>query len=232
MRRPLILSLTLLCLGVCARVYGDPIPGIFSTGVNNSGVVLAPGTADGHYLSGAFATNPDPAWTAAPAGTSWITHFNGAGVGGPNSPVNDPNAPPAPGGTPQTTTFTMNFDLTGFDKNTAQLALNFMVDNTVNIRVNGTSIFNNGTASNALFYTVLQGLVNVPNALMNATTNTLTFTVRNNEFIEGLLVQIVTNNVSRPQQAPPVVPEPTSIALWGLVTGAGVFASRWNRRKA
>jgi len=230
MKRLLVLSLTLACLSVATSAFADPIPGIFNTGVNNSNALLNPGDADGHY--GGFSTKTDPAWASPGSvganGSTWITHFNGNGVGGTNSPV------PPPGAFPQDTVFTMNFDLTGFDKNTANLSFKFMVDNNLDIKLNGNSIGGTpgglGAGSQAAFYTTLSALVSVNPAALLAGLNTLTFTVRNNEFIEGLLVSIVSNSVNRPQGAPDPTPEPTSIALWAVFGGLGTVASRWCRK--
>ena len=216
------LSLVVVCLCFAAQAYGDPIPGIFSTGVNNAGVVLPPGTADAHY--GGFATITDPAWGAAPAGTSWITHF-----------LNGANMPATPGGGfPQDTVFSLNFNLAGYDPLSAQLSFKFMADNNLEIRLNGGVI--GGTPgglldfpSNTAHFTTLSSLLTVNPFGLLAGLNTLTFTVRNNELIEGLLVQIVSNDVQRPQNLPAPIPEPSSIALWAVLAGAGSFASRWYR---
>ena len=228
-----VFSLLMGCLCIVAPAFADPIPGIFSTGVDNSNAVLAPGTADSHY--GGFAVNTDPVWStvnAVPAGTSWISHFSGI-----NPQLNLPNYAVTPTGAftpPSTTTFSLNFNIpAGFDPATAQLSFKFSVDNNLEIKLNGNAIFTNPGGLNVPSvlsnFQTLSSLITVNAASILAGANSLTFTVRNNELIEGLLVQIISNDVQRVQNIPDPFPEPTSIALWAMLGGVGTFASRWCR---
>ena len=94
---------TSLCLVVaCGSTMAVPIPGLFNTGVDGAGTVLAGGSDDPHYtineLSDAAAkvmTNPHGSWIANDTNSKWIW------ANADGQPVN------------VTYTFATTFDLTG-----------------------------------------------------------------------------------------------------------------------
>ncbi len=118
---------------------GDPVvvPTLFSTGVNDAGAVLPPGSADPHYwiTLSAQSTPPPPAipalviqnhpaWLANDAASSWI------------GPVNPGTANVAAGNYNYRTVFTLD----GFDPSTATLKLRVGADNgLLDVLLNGVS---------------------------------------------------------------------------------------------
>ena len=110
-----------------------PIPGLFNTGVDNSGTPLPSGAVDPHWVlstgpSGvpaAITGNPiPPNWIPNTATSRWVTPFtNGtAGTGG------------------GIYTYDLTFDLTGLDPTTATISGDWSSDNTSNVLLNGSSI--------------------------------------------------------------------------------------------
>jgi hypothetical protein len=167
-------------LATSGETRGASIPGLFNTGVNGSGIVLPDGSNDPHYsltgpLAGAVVTprfvQPNDPWLVPPPGSAWICPFSG-------------NPPWSPEGD---YTYTLTFDLTGFDPATATIAGQLASDNGTRIYLNGTDtgFFNSGTEFRALTsFTITNGFL--------ATTNTLEFHVVNGflgrENPSGLLV--------------------------------------------
>ena len=103
----------------------DPIPGLFSTGVDSNGESLAFGTVDPHYAltgqgSSAIAIERASVFVVPPPGSEWI---------GP-SPVNVNDAPGE-------YIYTLVFDLTEFDSETAVVTGQWAVDDGVTLVLNG-----------------------------------------------------------------------------------------------
>jgi hypothetical protein len=153
-----------------------PIPGIFGTGVDANGALLADGATDPHYI---LAVSADPAypgpdaitvinaWPIAPAGP-WVAN-------GPSSRWIAPQADQsgAVGNPPGDYTFQTSFNLTGYDLGKVSLVGTWAVDNTgIDIVVNGISstITSPGFGSLTPF-TINSGLV--------AGNNTLDFKMNN-----------------------------------------------------
>ena len=104
-----------------------PIAALHSTGLDDDGLPLPPGSNDPHWVLKAtgeplVVMTPHPAWLANDADSRWIG-FQADGV-----------ANVAAG----TFTLAREFDLSGYDPATAQLQLRIGADNTVqNVRLNG-----------------------------------------------------------------------------------------------
>ena len=82
----------LVCVALAlGSAHGAPIPGLFNTGVNNSGALLAGGSVDPHYrliqsgdpsASGPNAFVLNDVYPTAPAGPWLKTVWPGARMGG------------------------------------------------------------------------------------------------------------------------------------------------------
>jgi hypothetical protein len=161
-------------------VCQQPIPGIYGTGVNGQGALLADGAVDPHYKLTASADpnypGPDAlvineAWPIAPAGP-WVPSGPVSRWIGPRAEQNqiaDPNFGNAAGDY----TFRTSFDLTGYDLAQVKLVGQWAVDNL------GTDILLNGNSTGITSpgfggftpFTISSGLV--------AGINTLDFKINN-----------------------------------------------------
>jgi hypothetical protein len=195
-----------LLLLTSSQVFSAVIPGLFNTGVDNSGQELSPGSSDTHYnlagpLSAAYVIQKYPGWAHAPAGSLWIGPLSGLTT----APVGDYS-------------YKLPFDLTGFDPDTASITGNWATDNIAEILLNGnsTGIVNNfsGTSSETFItlhdFTINSGFVPGENTLEFVVTN-LPSSI-NSLNPTGLLVTNLSSQVS-------AVPLPASV--WFL--GSGLF---------
>jgi hypothetical protein len=103
------------------------IPGLFNTGVDETGQVLSAGSSELHYvlsgpISSAIIATPNPAWVQAPNGSAWI----GPTSGGISDQAGD-------------YTYTMTFDISTFDYSTAIITGDWSSDNMATIFVNGVN---------------------------------------------------------------------------------------------
>jgi len=113
---------------------GITVPGLYNSGVNDFGQVLAHQSLEQHYsVSGAatiayvvppvYEPNLGWAWAAAPAGSAWI---------GPNATTN--TASPDPVGN---YVYELEFDLTGIDPQQIEISGGWMTDNSGSLYLNG-----------------------------------------------------------------------------------------------
>ena len=110
--RPFLLLIVCLAASSQAQAQssllgGPKVPGLFNTGVDNSGAVPAVGSPEVHYvmtgpISQAFVITRRANWVVAPPGSAWIGPTNGS--------VPDPVG---------LYIYTLSFDLTGYCPNTA-----------------------------------------------------------------------------------------------------------------
>lgn len=136
--KPLSLLKGLAWLCHAGFLCAAPIPGLYNTGVDNTGALLGPnGVVDPHYrltvspdatLPGPNAVTLSPVWPLAPAGP-WIAD-------GPHSRWISPS--PVTSAGPGSYTYTTTFNITGFNHETARIEGNWATDD------GGTAIILNG----------------------------------------------------------------------------------------
>jgi hypothetical protein len=191
------------------------VPGLYNTGVDAGGVVRPQQSLELHYsvsgpVSTAYVVPPvfEPvlgwAWLAAPAGSAWI---------GPNFTTS--TVSPDPVGL---YTYTLQFDLTGYDPAQIRISGDWMTDNTGELLLNGNSTgFTTGVESYKALtaFSLEAGFV--------AGINTLEFQVLNENVGPNPTGLCVANLVAV------AVPEPTSSSLL-LIGLAGLW--RCARRKS
>jgi hypothetical protein len=205
-----------MLLLIVAPAVADPI-GVFNTGVNSSGGLLAAGDADPHYTITSSPSGPSSAlvmgstgfpigccWFPNPATSQWISP-NSTGA---SSPVGS-------------YTYTTTFDLTGLSPSTAILTGQWATDN------NGVMIVLNGNVMS--FTTPVVGFTQffpftISSGFVSGV-NTLQFVVVNADCggcanPTGLHVQI--SGTATP------VPEPGTV----LLVGSGLAGLWFRRRRA
>ncbi|MBE0545707.1 MAG: lamin tail domain-containing protein, partial [Verrucomicrobia bacterium] len=149
----------------------QPVPTVFSSGLDANGIVLSPGSTDPHYrlTLSAHSTPPPPsiaatviqnhpAWAGNDALSSWL------------GPVNPGTENVAAGNYNYRTTFSLD----GFDATSAALTLRFGADNRLNeVRLNGVSqgISHVGFSSLSGTFTITNGFVAGNNTLEFLTAN-------------------------------------------------------------
>lgn len=126
-----------LCSHLVPLKAATLLPGLFNTGVDSSEQLLATGTTDSHYnlVSGPDSqqwksSEPHPFWLANSSSSAWLT------------PNGDGDSTHATG----TYALQLTIDLTGIDPNAVTLAGRWLVDNDVELFLNGAST--GETASN------------------------------------------------------------------------------------
>jgi hypothetical protein len=128
---------------IAALVVHPPIPGLFNTGVDNTGALLPNNTPDPHYF---LIVNPDPNAT-----TPVATTMDGGWPVGPVGPyvADGPSSrwifPPGSEGSSNSAhglhVFVTSFDLTGYDPSTALIrCLTAVDDNVLDVVLNTTSL--------------------------------------------------------------------------------------------
>src|SRR6185312_11088667 len=126
---------TLLWLLAATTAFSGSIPGLFNTGVDGTGALLANNEVDAHYTITASADPDFP-------GPDAFTLLPGFPVGpwlaeGPLSRWIAPQADQSTGNQPGSYTFTTTFDLTGLDVASAQISGQITADNSVTaVRLN------------------------------------------------------------------------------------------------
>lgn len=212
MRRRIALALSPLILLVgfsTAPVRGDVIPGLFATGVDDSGVALGLGVIDPHYVvldgtpAGAHAvtlSSPDATYLPNDSSSMWVwENSNG-------QPTN------------VTRTFRTTFDLTGFNPLTAQINGTWAVDNLgLDILINGVSTGQTaGGFQSFSAFTISSGFV--------AGINTLDFVVMDDGAVAAFRVGTFSGQAN-------AVPEPASILMIAGGLGLLVVGRRWVKRQ-
>jgi hypothetical protein len=127
-------TMVVLCFFAFAKLAsGVVIPGVYSTGVNNLGNLVAPGTADSHYT---LLSEPDGSPTVALVATPDI-YYNEPN--GPTSSWISPNADDNQNLPVGYYDYLSTVDLTGFNPATVVLTGEAYVDDNVTISVNGVT---------------------------------------------------------------------------------------------
>ncbi len=191
-------------------VFAAAIPNLYTTGVDDSGVSLAPGSIDPHYIiharsDGSLSTNAvvmnGHPWLPNDATSMWIW-------------ANQDGTP-----TPFSVTFRTTFDLAGLNPSTAVINGYWIVDNyATDIRLNGVSTGNPDGGHSLVSFAINHGFV--------AGINTLDFVVEDYGVMGAFRVTQISGTA-----LPGVVgtvPEPTSMLIFAL--GALESARRARRR--
>ena len=214
-----MLKLMVLALAVSALAAAMPIVGLYSTGLTSDGSAVGTvggaeanwlvngGTAyitqDGQYPFGPTEWVPNS--TSVP-GSQWISPQASYGAGS-EAPTD------TPGGT---FTYTLSFDLTGYDPGSASFSYRVAGDDYISsVTLNGNSI---PGASIPPQYNALSGVFTVNSGFV-AGVNTSTVLVPNSASEtgnpSGFRLEVTESNVELSQ-----VPEPATFALVGLALAA------------
>ncbi len=174
------------------------ITGLYNTGVDDGGTVLAQGVADPHYvLAGGTATTYNTGSYVQAADATYIA----ADAGGSQASTN-----PA--------IYTLTFSLAGLDPNSASISGLFAADNHATAYLNGTQIAHTDTFSSFTSFSATSGFL--------AGANTLSFSVLDDGPPSAFEVSALHGTASLPSAA--AVPEPGTWAMmlggFGLVGGA------------
>jgi FlgD Ig-like domain len=157
----ILLLAAIIALGV-GPAHAVPVPGLFNTGVDDSGALLGAGVTDPHYqlIVSADPNYPGPAavvanpiaagyWLANSATSQWIAPAMAQGY--------PSGGTPHPGGI---YTYRLSFDLTGFDLATVQVSWGCAMDNNGTIKLNGVLLGTGVGGYNPLTaYSITSGFV-------------------------------------------------------------------------
>ena len=217
--RSLRLAAAVVCAGLFAsdQASADPITTLFSTGVDASGSPLPGGSVDPHYT---VSTGPSAYVIGSPGSVGWVGNTaNSAWI----SNVANTYGGPGP------FTYTTTFDLTGFVPSTASISGWMSADDQAVIYLNTVDVFNGALDATAPWsflepLTISSGFVTGLNTLEIVLPNYLEY---GNDGPTGLQLDIAGTADVRGEN--PSVPEPTTIALFGMAL-AGVGAARRRRK--
>lgn len=203
-------------LGIGSASAQTAIPGLFDTGVNNSGDLLGAGAVDPHYAlvdspggaygPSAFAASPIPAsWIANSSESRWIAPTVNQGVFSATTPAGN-------------YFYRLSFDLTGLDPATASISGNWATDNSGQIFINGLPTANlSGSLSTFTAFSVAAGF--------SAGVNHLDFLVTNAPHVGANPTGLRVEDISGMAMA---IPEPETYAL--LLAGLGLLGFAARRR--
>jgi hypothetical protein len=217
------------------------VPGLFNTGVDDSGNALADGVVDAHYTLVVNADGPAPEtfvqnsaafpivagpWTANTAGAKWI------------GPRFDTSAAAGLAQGNGIYVYRTTFDLTGIDRSSVVITGGWAVDN------NGVSIKVNGIATGLVNGNGFGGLtpftINSLNASFVDGVNTLEFEVQNADAAAGytgLYVGNLKGLAELPGTPPGITTQPQSqlagtgetISLSVVASGSSPIAYQWRK---
>jgi len=222
----LFLVIGLLLIGVVGNTYAVTVPsevsGLYNTGVDNDESVLTAGTQDQHYTITSYPSN----YTTPPSATVMSPHPNyyspteedkAAWIGPTSSPTNEP---------PGDYTYTIKFNLTGYDPESATITGDWAIDNWGEIYLNGNLITSRGSETENKQFGSLESFIIDSNFVSGI--NTLEFVVHNygnSSSPTGLLVANLTLTANP-------VPLPGAIWLLGSgVLGISIISIRGLKRK-
>ena len=213
---------------LASGAHAADIPGLYNTGVTNSGTVLAKnGATDSHWsvtpdLTGI--TSAATTFNVDPNGCTYYCASDAAWLG-------------TAGGGMQSYTYTLSFDLTGFDAATAALSGFFAVDNEASVFLNGHLLtsFLADHDSSANSYAAFQALhaFSASSGDFVAGLNTLSFYVTDYDAPSALLVSGLGGTASHltppNNQSDAAVPE---VGTWAMMlAGFGLTGAAMRRRR-
>ena len=124
----LIAAAAVAAIVLASGAHATSIPGLYNTGVTNTGTVLAKnGDTDSHWTitpANTGVTSNATTYNVDPNGSTYVNTTDAAWLG-------------VSGGGNQNYTYSLSFDLTGLDAATASLSGLFAVDNEASIFLNG-----------------------------------------------------------------------------------------------
>jgi hypothetical protein len=166
----------LLTFSAASAAHAAPIPGLFSTGVDDTGAPLAAGATDPHYVltsadpsfpgPDAFVVVPDSTWTADTGTSAWISI-----------------QPSTQGNASQLYVYTTTFSLSG-DPSTVTLSGRWACAHSCTVSLNGTLV---ATSANPAWATMVSFSVPAGGPFVSGT-NTLAFAVASLHGRTGLQV--------------------------------------------
>lgn len=204
-----------LTLGPC-HVANSEIIGLYSTGVDDDGVVLASGTIDPHYTllsapsgvgSDVLAQATPRFWSAPPAGSSWASVVESGGIGIPAGDY----------------VFATEFTIQGVDPGLVVLTGSMLVDNSAEIFVNGQSTDVSVPFGFNAHQVPTDFELNRSNANFVTGTNTIELRWNNAGHGAGGIAMAIRGEV---------VPEPSSAGFMALIGLSGLVFERRRRRAA
>jgi len=226
--------LALLAVGLVASSLAEPIPGLFNTGVDNSGNILPQNSEDPHWT---LVSSADPSF---PGPQTFVLYDSGHPIppwlaNGPDSKWIAPQADQTPGNAAGNYHYQISFNLTGLEPATAVVSGQWTSDNQgPDVLLNGIST---GTTSDGNFgilgnpFTISSGFVDGM--------NTLEFVVNNGGTDvnpTGVRIELSgTADLMVPESPPSIVEQPvdTSVAMGGMFSldvaaiGSRPFYYQW-----
>ena len=205
-------TLAAFCAGAALFAAGAsaaaPIAGLYNTGVNNSGVQLAEGAVDPHYtVNGGGAAY---VYTNAAYITTADAKFIALQADGLRPADQDTN------------TFSLSFDLSGYNASTASISGLFGADNAGTVYLNGVQI---ATQTDAEIYPNFQSLTSFSaNTGFLSGVNTLSFKVHDYNQPTAFVVSALTGS------ALAAAPEPGTWVL--MLGGVGILGAALRLRRA
>jgi hypothetical protein len=229
MKAGLVAVGTAISLGMAAPASAAAIMGLYNTGVDNSGNVLAPGAAELHYSitgssNGALGL---PATPTVATSTSWSANDAAGGLGSSwISPFTDANGVATKStGFPSEFTYDYDlvFDLGGLSAASAMITGAVQSDNFVEILLNGVALATQPqppvpSPGSVSYFRTFSAFGTAGG--FQAGQNTLTFRVTDYGVISGLRVSDLVGTA---------VPEPATWAM--LIVGFGLVAGQIRRRR-
>jgi Lamin Tail Domain/CotH kinase protein/Carbohydrate binding domain/Immunoglobulin domain len=226
---PLISLAALLSLASTFPARSATIPGLFNSGVDNNGNLLASGSVDPHWT---LISSDDPSF---PGPNAYVLPDNSYPIppwvaNGPNSKWISPQTSQATGNLPGDYVYRITFDLTGLEPSSAVITGLWTSDNAgPDVRVNGVST---GITSDGNF-PVLGNPFTINSGFVDGL-NTLDFVVNNASTTvnpTGFRVELsgTADLEAPPGTKPSIVTDPVSVTV-GLLDPASFTVSAYGSR--